>query len=600
MSIVPGDAGAASGDARQPRFFLAAAILGIESPEGGSTAKRLAGNGRVLRLRRDGSPWSRRGLPSTPQTRQAASLQKVGGSIKFLGIDVGTGGTRALIIDERGRVVASGTEEHAPFAAPQLGWAEQNPEDWWRACGLAVRRALDVSGTRGDEIACIGFSGQMHGAVLLDAHDEVVRPALIWCDQRTEPQVQELADLFGTDRLIQLTCNPPLTNFTLTKLLWVRENEPRNWERVAHVMLPKDYVRFQLTGERAIDMADASGTLLLDVAKRQWSSEVLSRTGIDQQLLPALWESAEVCGRVSTRGAEATGLSAGTPVVAGAGDQAAGAVGMGIVRPGTVSATIGTSGVVFAATSVPALDPKGRIHTFCHAIPGRWHVMGVTQAAGLSLRWFRDRFGGGVAVSNSNFNDGRDPYARLCEEAAAAPPGSDGVFWAPYLMGERTPHCDPHARAALVGLTATHTRAHVIRAILEGVAFSLRDTFTIFGEMNVPVDRIRLGGGGARSPLWRQIQADVYGHVVEVVQAEEGAAYGAAILAGTGAGNWRSVDEACDAVVHTTHKIQPDSNSSAILDEAYRTYRRIYPALQQISNRVSAESGAQPAALSVS
>jgi xylulokinase len=522
-------------------------------------------------------------------TLDQAGLSRMGGSIKFLGLDIGTGGTRALIVDEHGRVVASGTEEHAPFASPQLGWAEQDPRDWWRACGLAVRRALAASGTRGDEIACVGFSGQMHGAVLLDARDEVVRPALIWCDQRTGPQVEELSDLFGADRLIQLTCNPPLTNFTLTKLLWVRENEPRNWERVAHVMLPKDYVRFQLTGERAVDMADASGTLLLDVARRQWSSEVLSRTGIDQQLLPTLWESPEVCGRVSARGAEATGLRAGTPVIAGAGDQAAGAVGMGIVRPGTVSATIGTSGVVFAATGAPALDPKGRIHTFCHAVPGRWHVMGVTQAAGLSLRWFRDRFGAAPAGPN---NDESDPYERLCAEAAAAPPASGGVFWAPYLMGERTPHCDPNARAALIGLSASHTRAHVVRAILEGVAFSLRDSFTIFREMNVPIGRIRLGGGGARSTLWRQIQADVYGHAVEAVQAEEGAAYGAAILAGTGAGNWRSVDEACDAVVQTAHEIQPDPKSSTILDEAYRTYRRIYPALHQISNRDSAESSA--------
>jgi xylulokinase len=515
----------------------------------------------------------------------------MGGSIKFLGIDVGTGGTRALIVDEYGRVVASGTEEHAPFASPQLGWAEQDPRDWWRACGLAVRRALDACGGCGDEIACVGFSGQMHGAVLLDARDEVVRPALIWCDQRTAPQVEELSRLFGADRLIQLTCNPPLTNFTLTKLFWVRENEPRNWERVARVMLPKDYVRFQLTGERAIDMADASGTLLLDVAKRQWSSEVLSRTGIDRKLLPTLWESPEVCGRVSARGVEATGLRAGTPVVAGAGDQAAGAVGMGIVRPGTVSATIGTSGVVFAATDAPALDPQGRIHTFCHAVPGRWHVMGVTQAAGLSLRWFRDRFGAAPAGSNPD-KDARDPYPyeRLCAEAAAAPPASDGVFWAPYLMGERTPHCDPYARAALIGLSATHTRAHVVRAILEGVAFSLRDSFTIFREMHLPVGRIRLGGGGARSPLWRQIQADVYGHAVEIVQAEEGAAYGAAILAGTGAGNWRSVDDACDAVVQTAHEIQPDPKNSAILDQAYRTYRGIYPALRQISHRNSADS----------
>jgi xylulokinase len=483
-----------------------------------------------------------------------------------------------LVIDECGKGVASATEEHEPFASLNLGWAEQDPNDWWRACGLAVRRAIESVAGHADEISCVGFSGQMHGAVLLDAHDEVVRPALIWCDQRTEQQVQELNELFGAELLIRLTCNPPLTNFTLTKLLWVRENEPRNWERVAHVMLPKDYVRFQLTGERAIDMADASGTLLLDVAKRQWSSEVLSRAGIDPKLLPSLGESPAICGRVSERGAEATGLRAGTPVVAGAGDQAAGAVGMGIVRPGAVSATIGTSGVVFAATDAPALDPKGRIHTFCHAIPGRWHVMGVTQAAGLSLRWFRDRFG----VCQCDKNDGGDPYERLCAEAATVPPGSDGVFWAPYLMGERTPHCDPNARAALVGLSVSHTRAHIIRAILEGVAFSLRDSLTIFHELNVPVERIRLGGGGARSTLWRQIQADVYGHAVELVQAEEGAAYGAAILAGTGAGNWQSVDEACDAVVKTAHTVQPDKNSVAILDEAYGAYRKIYPALRGI------------------
>ena len=496
-------------------------------------------------------------------------------------------------MDERGHVLASGTEDHAPFASPQPGWAEQDPRDWWRACILAVRRALANLGTGSDEIVCVGFSGQMHGAVLLDAQGEVVRPALIWCDQRTEPQVQQLSHQFGADRLIQLTCNAPLTNFTLTKLLWVRENEPQNWERAAHVMLPKDYVRFQLTGERAIDMADASGTLLLDVARRQWSPEVLSRAQIDARLLPRLYESPDVCGQISACAAEATGLRAGTPVVAGAGDQAAGAVGMGIVRPGTVSATIGTSGVVFAATDRPALDPKGRIHTFCHAIPGRWHVMGVTQAAGLSLRWFRDRFG--VLTQ-----DGSDPYEQLAREAASAPPGSDGVLWAPYLMGERTPHCDPNARAALIGLSAAHARSHVVRAILEGVAFSLRDTFTIFQEMIVPVNRIRLGGGGARSPLWRQIQADVYGHSVEVVQAEEGAAYGAAILAGVGAGNWHSVEEACDAVVHTADEIQTNPKNSAILNEAYKAYRRIYPALRQITNDSKTESAIPTTTISVS
>jgi xylulokinase len=501
-----------------------------------------------------------------------------GGKIAYLGIDVGTGGTRALVIDEAGTIVASGSEEHAPFAVPRPGWAEQDPHDWWRACGAAVRKALHSSDLRADEIACIGFSGQMHGAVLLDSGDDVVRSAIIWCDQRSEAQTHELEQLFGRDTLIRLTCNPPLTNFTLTKLLWVRETEPQNWARVAHVMLPKDYVRFRLTGERAIDVADASGTLLLDVANRRWSSEVLSKAGIDKSLLPALYESPQVCGKVSAEGAETTRLRIGTPVVAGAGDQAAGAVGMGIARAGAVSATIGTSGVVFAATDRPALDPQGRLHTFCHAIPGRWHVMGVTQAAGLSLRWFRDRIG---VATDTQAEAGRDPYDLLAEEASSVPAGSEGAFWLPYLMGERTPHLDPNARAALVGLTASHTRGHVIRAVMEGVAFSMKDTFTIFDEMQIPVTSIRLGGGGARSPLWRQIQADVYGHEVEIVAAEEGAAYGAAILAGVGARAWNSVDQACESVVRVATRIAPDQAASKTMQRSYRTYRKLYPALRQ-------------------
>ena len=492
-----------------------------------------------------------------------------------LGIDVGTGGTRALVIDPRGRVVAAATEEHEPFASPQIGWAEQRPEDWWRACGVAVRKALAGANLAASQIVCVGFSGQMHGAVMLDAADEVVRPALIWCDVRTEKQCQDLTEKIGAARLIELTCNPALPNFTLTKFLWVRENEPANWKRVRSVMLPKDYVRFRLTGDRAIDMADASGTLLLDVTHRRWSNEVLQAAGIDAALLPALYESPDVCGQVSAAGAGATGLKAGTPVVAGAGDQAAGATGMGIVTPGAVSATIGTSGVVFAATDRPALDPRGRLHTFCHAIPGRWHVMGVTQAAGLSLRWFRDRFGAGAA-------DGRDPYEHLTDEAAQAPPGCDGLLWAPYLMGERTPHLDANARGALVGLTASHTRGHVIRAILEGVAFSLKDSFTIFGEMNVPVKSIRLGGGGARSKLWRQIQADVYGHEVEVVEAEEGAAYGAAILAGVGAKMWPSVDSACSAIVRVADRVPPQGAVTPLMAANYAAFRRLYPALKSV------------------
>jgi xylulokinase len=503
-------------------------------------------------------------------------------AINVLGIDVGTQGTRALILNELGHVVASATEDHEPFASPRIGWAEQNPEDWWRACGIAVSRVLDKTGLRGEHIACVGFSGQMHGAVLLDGQDRVVRPALIWCDQRTENQSHELTRKIGAERIIHFTCNAALTNFTLTKLLWVRENEPELWDRVRSVMLPKDYVRFRLTGERATDVSDASGTLLFNVANRRWSSEILNETEMDERLLSKLYESQEICGRISADGAAATGLKSGTPVVAGAGDQAAGAIGMGIVRPGTASATIGSSGVLFAATDCPLLDPKGRLHTFCHAIPGRWHVMGVTQAAGLSLRWFRDRFG---ALDGAG-----DGYDRLCEEAATAPPGSEGLLWTPYLMGERTPHLDPNARGALVGLTASHTRAHIIRAILEGVAFSLRDIFRILGEMKVPIRNIRLGGGGARSALWRQIQADVFGAEVETVEAEEGAAYGAAILAGVGAKMWPSVDEACESVVRVAGHTAPGLKVVAVMNSNYANYRRIYPALRSIFEPQSASN----------
>jgi xylulokinase len=495
-----------------------------------------------------------------------------------LGIDVGTGATRTIIMNESGRIAASATEEHQAFASPRIGWAEQHPEDWWRAAKIAIRKALEIGKLRGEQISCVGFSGQMHGAVMLDNSDEVVRPALIWCDVRTDKQCKELNNRIGAEKLIQLTCNPALANFTLTKLLWTREHEPANWARVRSVMLPKDYVRLKLTGERATDLADASGTLMLDVARRKWSAEVLQAVEMDQSLLPSLYESPEVCGELSSKGAEATGLKAGTPVVAGAGDQAAGAVGMGIVMPGAVSATIGTSGVVFAATDRPALDPKGRLHTFCHAIPGRWHVMGVTQAAGLSLRWFRDCFGSKSAEQNG------DSYEQLTAEAATVPAGAEGLLWAPYLMGERTPHLDPNARAVLAGLTASHTRAHVVRAILEGVTFSLRDTFTIFGEMSVPVNCIRLGGGGATSPLWRQIQADIYGKEVEIVEAEEGAAYGAAILAGVGAKIWPSVDAACDSVVRVVNRVRPDPANAATMDASYKKYVRIYAGMNYILN----------------
>ncbi|MCA1577485.1 MAG: xylulokinase [Acidobacteria bacterium] len=496
----------------------------------------------------------------------------------LLGIDVGTGGSRAVLISTAGKIVASATVEHKPFVSIHTGWAEQDPRDWWRASAEAIRSAITKAGIPPEDIKAVGLSGQMHGAVLLDADDEVLRPAIIWCDQRSADQCRNLTTNVGASRLIELTCNPALTGFTLPKLLWVRDDEPETWRRVRSVLLPKDFVRFRLTGDKATDVADASGTLLLNVAARRWSNEMLAAAELNQNILPRVYESPEITGSVSQKAADETGLKAGTPVIAGAGDQAAGAVGLGIVQPGMVSATIGTSGVVFAATNTPALDPKGRVHTFCHAIPERWHVMGVTQGAGLSLRWFRDQFG-----VLSSVPDG-DPYDSLTAEAAGVPPGADGLLWAPYLMGERTPHLDPDARAMLAGLTASHTRAHVVRAMLEGVAFSLKDSFEILKELNVPCDTIRLGGGGARSELWRQIQADVYDHEVETVEAEEGAAYGVAILAGVAAGAWPTVDAACDQVVTTRSRVKPDPDAAKLFHRQYRKYVALYPALRSILN----------------
>jgi len=498
-----------------------------------------------------------------------------------LGVDVGTGGTRAVLVDRSGGIVRSTTCEHVPFASPKIGWAEQDPHDWHKAAGSAIQQAISNARISAPNIKSAGFAGQMHGAVLLDDQDEVLRPSLIWCDLRTQPQCDWLNTKLGESKIIDLTCNPALTNFTLTKLLWVRDNEPEIWKRFRHVLLPKDYVRFRLTGEYAIDVADASGTLMLDVTHRRWSEEMMSAAGLPMSCLPKLYESPEVCGRITGIGAAHTGLNEGTPVVAGAGDQAGGAVGMGIVRAGAVSATIGTSGVVFAATDTPAMDKKGRVHTFCHAVPGRWHVMGVTQAAGLSFRWLRDL----LRASSSALS-----YDDLTREASAVPAGSGGVLWAPYLMGERTPHLDPNARGTLTGLAASHTRGHITRAVLEGVAFSLKDTFSLFEEMHVPVTNIRLGGGGARSDLWRQIQADVYAHEVEILQAEEGAAYGAALLAGVAAKFWNSVEEACDAVVQVQQRVKPEPHSSNVLGKQYQNYRQLYPALKPLFQSMSSGS----------
>jgi len=486
----------------------------------------------------------------------------------LLGLDVGTGGSRAVVVDDRGKLVASASREHVPFRSPHPGWAEQDPEDWWRASQAAIR---DVTAAHGvGKITAVGLTGQMHGAVMLDAKGEVLRPSLIWCDQRTDEECDWLHKRIGRERLIELTANPALPNFTLTKLLWVRKHEPEIFAQIAHVLCPKDYVRYRLTGTYAMDVQEASGTLLLDVAHRRWSSEVARIAGIPVEWLPQLFESPEVCAKISSQISESIGLILGTPVVAGAGDQGAGAVGMGILEPGSVSATIGTSGVVFAATAAPTRDPHGRLHTFCHAVPGRWHVMGVTQAAGLSLRWLRDTINPEAS------------YDALTAEAAKIPAGSDGLLWTPYLLGERTPHLDSSARAAFVGLTASHGRGHLVRAVLEGVAYSLKDTFTLFAELGIPVKGVRLGGGGARGPLWREIQAAVYGYTSDILVAEEGAAFGAALLAGVGAGAWPDLDAACAAAIEVAQQIEPDRASVQRYAEGYQAYRKVYPALKGI------------------
>jgi xylulokinase len=486
----------------------------------------------------------------------------------FMGMDVGTGGTRAVVVDAAGKLMGAASSPHAPFRAEHPGWAEQDPEDWWHAAQDAIHGALAATPEPKEPIAAIALTGQMHGAVMLDESGAVLRPSLIWCDTRTQPECDWLTERIGYDRLIELTCNPALPNFTLTKLLWVKNHEPEIFARIRHVMCPKDYVRYRLTGEFAIDVQEASGTLLLDVTHRRWSHEMTEAAGIDKSWLPRLFESPEICARISDAAAKLTGLDAGTPVAAGAGDQGAGAVGMGILQPGSVSATIGTSGVVFAATATPTKDPKGRLHTFCHAVPGVWHVMGVTQSAGLSLSWLKKTFFEGQT------------YDQLCGTAEDIPACSEGLEWAPYLLGERTPHLDPEVRAAFVGIGATHTAAHFVRAVLEGVAYSLEDTFTLFAELGIPVNAIRVGGGGARGALWRRIQAAIYAQPVEVLKAEEGGAFGAALLAGVGVGHWANLDEACAQAIAVAERIEPNPADVAAYKTGYAAWKKLYPALR--------------------
>jgi xylulokinase len=486
----------------------------------------------------------------------------------WLGIDVGTGGTRALLVDERGKVRHACTAPHEEMRMERPLWAEQRPENWWEAAQIAVRGVLAQAGAAGADVRGVGLSGQMHGLVLLDADERVIRPALIWCDQRSQPQVDALNASVGKEAILAATANPVLTGFTLPKLLWVRDNEPASFERVRKILLPKDYVRFGLTGEYVSDVSDSSGTALFDVVRRRWSHELASQLGLDRSILPAVMESTEISGQVSLAGAAATGLMAGTPVVCGAGDQAASAVGNGVVEPGLVSCTIGTSGVVFAHMASPAYDPPGRVHTFCHAVPAAWQVMGVTQGAGLSLQWYRNNLARG------------SEYDALTAEAASAPAGSNGLFWLPYLMGERTPHLDATARGGWIGLTASHTRADLIRSLLEGVSYSQMDCLEIIRQMGAPVQSVRVSGGGARSPFWRQMLADIFGTPVTVLETQEGSAYGAALLALAGTGSQVSLVDLCRQAIREVDAAAPHPQEQEIYARGHRVYQSLYPALR--------------------
>jgi xylulokinase len=506
----------------------------------------------------------------------------------MMGIDVGTSGTRAVIVRPDGHVAGAATGDHEPMRMAKPGWAEQSPENWWQATIIAVRAALAEAGLKGADITAIGLSGQMHGVILLDKDCAVLRPALIWCDQRSQTQCDWITSRVGAERLIQLVSNPALTGWSAPKLLWIRDNEPAIYERAAHCLLPKDFVRFRLTGEFATDVSDASGTLLFDVTHRCWSAEMLAALEIDPSLFPRAYESPEITGEITAEVAKLTGLAAGTPVVGGGGDQAASAIGNGIVEPGLTSATLGTSGVIFAYTEEPKLDPGGRIHTFCHAVPGKWHVMGVTQGAGLSLRWFRENFGASEAWLARQI--GLDTYDLIIKEAEQAPPGSLGLLWLPYLMGERTPHLDAQARGMWFGLTAAHTRAHVIRSILEGVAFSLRDSLEIFKELGIPVEQIRASGGGSRSPVWRQIQADIYGKELVTLRTSEGSALGAALLAGVGGGIYSSVQESARQAIQIQESVAPRAAVAPAYDRLYQVYRRLYPTVRELAHELAAFS----------
>lgn len=496
----------------------------------------------------------------------------------LLGIDIGTSGTKTVLFDKNGATIASSTYEY-PLYQPNIGWAEQDPGDWWKATCETIKAVLSKSGVNPGDIKGVGLSGQMHGLVLLDAEGNVLRRSIIWCDQRTEPECGQITDLIGRERLIQITANPALTGFTASKILWVKNNEPDIFNKTAKILLPKDFIRFRLTGEYATEVSDASGMQLMDIPKRTWSAEVLDKLGIKRNQLGEMYESQEITGRVNHAGAGQTGLPEGTPVVGGAGDQAAGAVGNGIVRPGVVSSTIGTSGVVFAYSDKISIDPAGRVHTFCHAVPNTWHVMGVTQSAGLSLKWFRDNF----CIEEKRVAELMevDPYILMDKEAEKVAPGCNGLIYLPYLMGERSPHLDAAAKGVFFGLSAKHEKRDMLRAVMEGVVFSLRDCFEIIRGMGVEINEVRASGGGGKSPFWRQMQADVFDAGVTTIHSSEGPALGVALLAGVGTGMYPSVAAACDAAIRVRSRQEPDKEKHGEYMKYYGIYRRLYNSLKQ-------------------
>ena len=487
----------------------------------------------------------------------------------LLGIDIGTSGTKTILIDETGHVHARAVEEY-PLYAPRPLWSEQEPGDWWNAACATTRRVIAQSGIDPKEIKGVGLSGQMHGSVFVDADGQALRRALLWNDQRTQAECDWITQTVGRDKVIELISNPVLTGFTAGKIVWLRNHEPDIYRRVAHVLLPKDFVRLRLTGEYATEVSDASGTALFNVRRRAWADEMLDALDIPRAWMPACYESQEVSGAITQEAANLTGLAVGTPVVGGGGDQAAGAVGNGIVEPGIVSSVIGTSGVVFAFSDTPVVDPLLRLHTFCHAVPGKWHVMGVMLSAGGSLQWYRDAYCQPEKVTASAM--GRDPYDLICAEAARAPVGSDGLIFLPYLTGERTPYPDANARGVLFGLTRRTERYHVARAVLEGVAFGMADSFQIMEEMGLPIKEVRASGGGAKSKIWRDIQADITGYPHVTINVDEGPALGVALLAGVGTGVYASVADACRATI----KVKDALNVCSVNHAAYKRYHKLY------------------------